>query len=202
VWRRDLHAEAGHASDLLRLRVGGARIKDRYRAAYWQGELAVHGTPLLSFEARGLDHPEQTCWRRDATTIGFRTVTSGDQDTIELRLGQLAGTRIALHARITGYPKVGDVLEPPVNVQAPEATIEISGDELLAEGRVTCDLAGTELHATLERVSASALPRELAGEIDLRGLVLRPAKEHALFMVGRQRDQSRVWTSALFVRGF
>lgn len=202
VWRRDLHAEAGHASDLLRLRVGGARIKDRYRAAYWQGELAVHGTPLLSFEARGLDHPEQTCWRRDATTIGFRTVTSGDQDTIELRLGQLASTRIALHARITGYPKVGDVLEPPVNVQAPEATIEISGDELLAEGRVTCDLAGTELHATLERVSASALPRELAGEIDLRGLALRPAKEHALFMVGRQRDQSRVWTSALFVRGF
>ena len=198
VWSRDLHAEAGHADDLVRLRLGGARIKDRYRAAYWQGELTVQGTPLLAFSARGLDHPEQTVWRKDATTLGFRTVTSGDQDSFELRLGALAGARFALRARITGYPKVGDVLAPPPNVQAPEAWLDISGDELVEQGRVSCELAGTELHATLERVTARPLPRALAGEIDLRGLPLRPGREHALFVVGRQRDQSRVWTSALF----
>jgi hypothetical protein len=198
VWSRDLHAEAGHAEDRVRLRLGGARLKDRYRAAYWEGELTVHGTPLLAFEARGLDHPEQAAWRRDATTLAFRTVTSGDQDTIELRLGRLAGARFALRARIAGYPKVGDVLQPPANAHAPEALLEVRGDELLAEGAVTCELSGAELHATLERVTARPLPRALEGEIDLRGLPLRPGHEHAFFVVGRQRDQSRIWTSALF----
>ena len=200
VWSRDLHAEAGHADDLVRLRIGGARIKDRYRAAYWHGRLTVQGTPLLAFSTCGFDHPEQAAWREDATTLGFRTVTSGDQDTIELRLGSLAGARLALRARITAYPKVGDVLDPPGNAQAPEATLEIRGDELLAEGRVTRELSGTELHVTLERVSARPLPRAVAGRIELPGLPLRPGREHALFLVGRQRDQSRVWTSALFPR--
>ena len=79
-----------------------------------------------------------------------------------------------------------------------KAVLEISGDELLAQGSVRCELAGTELHATLERITAQPLPRALSGQVDLRGLPLRPGREHALFVVGRQRDQSRVWTSALF----
>jgi len=199
VWSRDLHAEAGFADDRVRLRLGGARIKDRYRAAYWHGALSVHGTPLLAAAAHGLDHPEQSVWREDATTLAFRTTTSGDQDTLELTLGRLAGARFALRARIAGYPKVGDVLEPPPNAHAPEAALDVTGADLLAEGHARLELAGTELHATLERVSARALPRAVEGEIDLRGLALRPGREHALFLVGRQRDQARVWTSALFV---
>jgi hypothetical protein len=42
-------------------------------------------------------------------------------------------------------------------------------------------------------------PRELQGKIELAQLNLQPGREHPLFICARQRDQSRVWTSALFL---
>jgi hypothetical protein len=39
----------------------------------------------------------------------------------------------------------------------------------------------------------------LQGKIELAPLNLQPGREHPLFICARQRDQSRVWTSALFL---
>ncbi len=44
-----------------------------------------------------------------------------------------------------------------------------------------------------------AVPREVQGRIALADLPLAAGREHPLFICARQRDQSRVWTSALFV---
>jgi len=49
------------------------------------------------------------------------------------------------------------------------------------------------------QISDTVLPRDVSGRIDLCSLGLEPGREHPLFISARQRDQSRVWTSALFV---
>ena len=199
IWSRDLHREAGLAPGRIRLRLGGARVHERYRGAYWTGTVRVTGAVVRDFSALGLDHPEQTVWRQDGTTIAFRTSTSGDTDSIELDLSTLAGVRIEIHTRIDSYIKVGDPLAPQPYVHAPEVVLSVAGDELLASGGVERKLPGAELNVALERISAGALPREVAGSIPLAELQLAAGREHPLFITARQRDQSRVWTSALFL---
>lgn len=199
LWSRNLHQELGLAPARLRLRLGGARIKDRYRGAYWSGELRILGATLQGFRLLGTDHPEQCVWRQDATTLAFRTDTNGDTDSLEIELSHLEGVRFELAVRIDGYIKVGDPLTPQPHVQAPRLDRRIEGSELLARGEVVEALAGAELQVALERVTDQPLPRELSGTLALADLGLAAGREHPLFLVGRQRDQSRVWTSALFV---
>jgi hypothetical protein len=199
IWSRNLHQEAGLAAGRIRLRLGGARVHERYRGAYWSGTIRVTGAVVRDFSAHGLDHPEQTAWRQDATTIAFRTSTSGDTDSIELDLSTLAGARIEVHSRIDSYIKVGDPLEPQAYIHAPEAVLSLSGEELLAAAGIERKLPGAELSVAVERISAGALPRAIVGAIPLAELKLEPGREHPLFITARQRDQSRVWTSALFL---
>ncbi|AYG69376.1 MULTISPECIES: hypothetical protein [unclassified Rhizobium] len=200
VWRRDLHAEAGFSERGVRIRFGGARIKDRYRAAYWSGAVAVTGAALLDARGVGFDHPEQSVWRTGLGTLGFRTATHGDVDGIELTLSELNDAHISIAADLHGYSKIGDPLQPPPHVHAPKASLEVSGKDLLAKGSVTLDLPGVELRLVVERVTDQPLPRDLAGEISLHELELAPAREHPLFITARQRDQSRIWTSPLFLK--
>ncbi|WP_416423955.1 hypothetical protein RAM80_29685 [Pseudomonas sp. App30] len=199
IWSRNLHQELGLSSQRIRLRLGGARIKDRYRGAYWAGEIQVTGAVIKGFTTQGLDHPEQTVWRQDATRLAFRTDTNGDTDSIELELSQLAGARIQVRSRIDNYVKVGDPSQPQPFVHAPGVDIDLSGDALLAAGEHIQRLPGAELQVSLERMTQAALPRELQGRIGLGELGLDPSREHPLFICARQRDQSRVWTSALFL---
>lgn len=199
VWERDLHAEAGLSDQHVRLRLGGARIKDRYRGAYWNGTVTVTGASIRHIRGFGFDHPEQACWRQGTTGIALRTVTHGDTDSIELTLSQLADTSIRVDLGIGTYVKVGDPLNPPANPHAPGAVLEVTGAELLAAGHVGRVLPGAELEVSLERITAAPLPREVSGRIGLAALALEPGREHPLFLTARQRDQSRVWTSALFV---
>ena len=199
VWQRDLHEESGLSETRVRIRVGGARVKDRYRGAYWDGRIEVTGSTVNAIDTHGFDHPEQTCWRDGPTALGFKTVTHGDTDSIELTLGALASAQITVKARIDGYVKVGSPLKRQPFVHAPEVELTVSGAQLVAEGRLEEVLPGTELTLSVERITDQPLPREVNGEIDMRPLGLEAGKEHPLFITARQRDQSRVWTSALFV---
>lgn len=199
IWSRDLHQELGFAEGRVRLRLGGARIKDRYRGAYWTGEIRIPGAVIQGFRTLGLDHPEQTVWRRNATTLIFRTDTNGDSDSLEIDLSNMAGAEIQVRTRIDSYIKVGDPREPQPYAHAPEVAFDLTGDALLAQSRFVKELPGAELKISLERLTGSGLPRELAGQIDLALLGLASGQEHPLFISARQRDQSRVWTSALFL---
>ena len=199
LWSRNLHEEAGYSSQRIRLRLGGARIKDRYRGAYWAGEIQVTGAVIKGFRGLGLDHPEQTLWRKDATTLAFRTDTNGDTDSIEIELSQLAGARLQVRSRIDNYVKVGDPSQPQPFVHAPQVDLQLSGEDLLARGALVQPLPGAELQVAVERMTEAPLPRAVAGRIALADLNLGAEREHPLFICARQRDQSRVWTSALFV---
>ncbi|AIC31368.1 hypothetical protein IE4771_PE00142 (plasmid) [Rhizobium etli bv. mimosae str. IE4771] len=200
VWSRDLHGEAGLSERSVRVRFGGARIKDRYRAAYWSGAVAVTGAALLDAHGVGFDHPEQSVWRTGLGKLGFKTATHGDVDGIELKLSDLNNAHITIAADLHGYSKIGDPLQPPPHVHAPEARLEVSGKDLIAKGSITLDLPGVELRLIVERVTDQPLPRDLKGEISLSKLELDPGREHPLFLTARQRDQSRIWTSPLFVK--
>lgn len=200
VWSRDLHAETGLSQRSVRVRFGGARIKDRYRAAYWSGEIAVIGAALLDAHGVGFDHPEQSVWRTGLGKLGFRTATHGDVDGIELKLSDLRDAHITVDAKLHGHSKIGDPLQPPPHVHAPEARLELNGKDLLAKGSITLDLPGVELRLIVERVTDQLLPRDLAGGISLQELELDPEREHPLFITARQRDQSRIWTSPLFLK--
>lgn len=200
VWSRNLHKELGLANNRIRVRLGGARIKDRYRGAYWTGRIEITGALINDFSVFGLDHPEQVCWRENATSLGFRTDTNGDIDSIELQVSNLNGCKITLHSRIDSYVKVGDPLEPQPYVHAPEVQLELDGDLLHEKTNVSKALAGTELNVSIEQITDQELPRNVSGLIDLKTLNLANGHEHPLFIAARQRDQSRVWTSALFLR--
>jgi len=199
IWRRDLNTEAGLSERRVRLRLGGARIKDRYRAAYWSGEVTVTGAAVLDAQGAGFDHPEQAVWRNGSGVIGFRTATHGDRDCVELTLSALEQTRIEVHVNIHGYTKVGDPLTPPPHADAPSVHLAATGEEVIAAGRIEHPLPGVELQIALERVTEAPLPRDVAGEIDIAGLYLESGREHPLFLTARQRDQSRIWTSPLFL---
>lgn len=199
IWSRNLHEELGLANHRIRIRIGGARIKDRYRGAYWTGEIEMTGASINDFTAFGLDHPEQVCWRKNATTLAFRTDTNGDTDSIELQVSQISGCKISVRSRIDSYIKVGDPLAPQPYVHAPEVALDLEGEALLAQPTVVRQLPGTELKVTIERMTDQPLPREVSGQIAWNTLNLAPTGEHPLFIAARQRDQSRVWTSALFI---
>lgn len=199
VWRHDLHAQAGLSTRHVRIRIGGARIKDRYRGAWWTGEIRVSGTAILDAAGFGFDHPEQRLWRKDTNTIGFATVTNGDADSIELSLGNLVDATISLNVAIHGYVKIGDPLHPPAHTDLPEMSLVTTGAALLAGEQSIVDGGGAELFATIEPVTAADLPRDVALSVPTADLDLTPASEHRLFLTARQRDQSRVWTSALFL---
>jgi len=72
------------------------------------------------------------------------------------------------------------------------------GRELLARGKATHALGGTELFVAVERLSDKPLPVDLAGSIEVASqnasFGFRP-----VYFFGRQRDDSKVWSSAQFI---
>ncbi|MGQ8484517.1 hypothetical protein ACUTG2_17180, partial [Klebsiella aerogenes] len=74
-----------------------------------------------------------------------------------------------------------------------------AGKTLLLSGKETFALAGTELLVEIELVTEQPLPRDLRGDVLLSEINLPEKSEHALFISARQKDQSRIWTSAFFL---
>jgi hypothetical protein len=199
VWRRNLHAEAGYSENRIRIRLGGARIKDRYRAANWSGLITIKGATILNVKGIGFDHPEQVAWREGPASVRFSTATHGDIDAIELSLSSVANCHIEVHAAITGYAKVGDPLNPPPHIHAPSVSLHVAGKDLLIRGQEVLEIPGVELRLVVERITDQELVRDIAGEIDIASLGLETGREHPLFITARQQDQSRIWTSPLFL---
>ena len=199
IWERDLHRELGYSDRRIRLRWGGARIPDRYRWAAWQGRIRLEGSNLLNFSGSGFEHAEESAWRSGPTEIAFRSDTYGDADSIEIEVGALADLRITVEGTIDAFVKVGNPLARNPFVHRPDFHWSITGADLLRSGRLQLDLGGTELFLALERLTDAALPRALTGEIsvDARNADFghRPVYFH-----GRQRDDSKVWSSAHFIR--
>ncbi|APX86225.1 hypothetical protein BV511_16910 [Methylorubrum extorquens] len=198
IWRRDLHAECGFSERLVRLRFGGARIRDRYRWAAWEGRIRILNGTIRRIVPQGFEHAEETAWRSGPTEIAFRSETYGDSDAIEIDIGGLEECRILVEGTIGGFVKVGDPRRPAPFVHVPDFRFECTGRELIAVGALQRELGGAGLFLALERLTEAPLPRDVAGHIQVEpenaAFGFRP-----VYFSGRQRDGSRVWSSAQFI---
>ena len=198
IWRRDLQKELGYSERKVRFRWGGARVKDRYRWAIWKGTVTITNAVINDFQGLGFEHREETCWRESATTIGFRSDTYGDVDAIEIDVSHLKTAKIRIEGTIDGYVKVGDPLKGNPFVHCPTFIWEITGEELLEAARLKKDLPGVEMFLGFERMSDSPAPREVSGTLNIdphNG----PHGHRPVYFFGRQVDDAKVWTSALFI---
>ncbi|WP_327139553.1 hypothetical protein [Nocardia sp. NBC_01327] len=175
---RNLHAEQGFAPDLVRIRWGGARHRDRYRWASWTGRITVDGAEIVAADPWATMHQEQAVTLKDGR-IDWASATFGNDTGVVLRLDRIEGVRIHLEATIAEEART-EQFEVPV------------AD--LSEGPVRHDMGGAGLHVTVERISGSALPSTLTGELPVR----LGGGDSALYLHARQADGHEVWTSPLF----
>jgi hypothetical protein len=196
---RDLDAELGYSGHRLRLRWGGARIRDRYRWAEWRAVVEVTGARVLSWTARGLEHPEETVTETAPGVFQIRTDTYGDADQLELELSDLAAARFSLRFEIDAYNKTGDALARNPDPVTPGATLTFTGAELVGVSGLHWPLGGAELFIAAERLSGRPLPSVLRGSI-LVPPVNGPHGHRALHLFARERDDAKIWSSPLFVR--
>lgn len=198
IWERNLHQEAGLSARRIRVRWGGARIRDRYRWAAWHGRIRILNGTLQRFGAHGFEHAEAACWREGATDIGFRSDTYGDADSVEIELDNLAAARIVIEGHIDSYVKVGDPLQRNPFAHAPDFRWEITGAELLARDALRLELGGTELFIALERLTDQTLPLDVSGSIEISP-ANGPFGFRPVYFHGRERDDAKVWSSAQFI---
>ena len=198
IQRRNLQKEAGYSNRRIRVRVGGARIRDRYRWADWRGTIEIRNGVINSFNAYGFEHIEENAWRAGPTKIGFRTDTYGDTDTFEIDISNLARASIRVSGTIDGYVKVGNPLDGNPFVHCPEFDFEVTGAELLEKGGVRMELGGTEMFIAIERIADAAMPRDVSGsfEIDASN---GPHGFRPVYLQSQQIDGAKAWTSAMYI---
>jgi len=197
-WKRNLQEEKGYSERKIRLRWGGARIKDRYRWANWNGSLTIQNGIINSFAGRGFEHKEESCWRKGALSIEFHSDTYGDADCIELDISQLAQCMIKVEGTIDGYVKVGNPLVGNPFNHCPTFSWQVSGQELLEKNELKLELGGAELFLAIERMSDEEMPREVSGTLEVSA-ENGPHGFRPVYFVGRQVDDAKVWTSAMFI---
>jgi hypothetical protein len=169
------------SDQLVRIRWGGARHRDRYRWATWQGRLRVSGTAIAPAEPWARTHPEQ---RIDAVADGldWHTTTYGADTGAVLRLTGLAEARFDLDIA---------VLEDGLR-----KSLTVDGAELLRHRRRELSMGGTGLHVCVERIAEPAqLPLTVRGGFAI-GV---PPGDSALYVRARQWDGHQVWTSPLYL---
>ncbi|NNK93374.1 MAG: hypothetical protein HKP41_03390, partial [Desulfobacterales bacterium] len=198
IWSRNLQDEAGYSDRRIRVRWGGARIKDRYRWAEWSGSIKILNGVVNSFLGRGFEHQEENCYRKSPTEIGFRTDTYGDADCVEMDVSDLAHCTIQIYGTIDSYNKVGNQLDRNPFIHCPEFIFEVSGADLIEHGELTKKLGGVNMFVSVERISDQLLPRDVQGKIQIDP-VNGPAGFRPIFFLGRQIDDAKAWTSAMFI---
>jgi hypothetical protein len=200
IGRRSLQQEAGFSPTKIRVRYGGARIKDRYRWCEWTGTVSVLNGSIMGFKGRGYEHIEERCWRAGPTDIAFRSDTYGDADAVEIDVLDLARATLRVHGRIDGYVKIGNPLDGNPFVHCPTFDWTVTGAELMAsDGVVRRELGGTEVFLAVERLSDAAMPRDVSGSFDVRP-ENGPHGHQPVYLRARQVDDHKVWTSAMFIR--
>ncbi len=198
IWTRSLREEYGYSERRIRIRWGGARIKDRYRWAAWKGTITITNGIINRFRGVGFEHSEETCWRASTTEIRFKSDTYGDNDAIEIDVSNLAHCTIRVEGTIDGYVKVGDPLKGNPFPHCPSFRWEVTGAELLSACDMRQELGGQDLFLAAERLADRDLPRDVSGVIDVdphNG----PHGFRPVYFAGRQQDGSMAWTSALFI---
>lgn len=184
LWERNFDEEAGYGDHLVRLRWGGARVKDRYRWTLWEGKLTVGGTVLDSVGRWGFQHDEHLLARSPGTpnAIVWSGRTYGDAQGAVLSLRDLGRASFVIEATLDG-----DEENP--------CRWEVSGAELAGGASLRKEVGGVDLFMSLERLSEAELPRKAEGHFT----VTAESGMACVYLRGRQRDGHEAWTSPIFI---
>jgi len=112
-------------------------------------------------------------------------------------VSNLASTKIVIEGTIDGYVKVGDPAKGNPFVHCPSFTWEVTGAELMAS-RLEKPLPGVEMFLALERMSEKPAPRDVSGTVEVAP-VNGPHGFRPVYMLARQVDDAKIWTSAMFI---
>ena len=123
---------------------------------------------------------------------------SGDVDAIELDISDLSRAVLKVEGTIDGYVKVGDPMKGNPFVHCPAFCWEITGQDLLEHERLQKDLPGIEMFLAFERMTDSPAPRDVSGHFELAP-ENGPHGFRPVYLLARQVDDAKVWTSALFI---
>lgn len=199
-WTRDLHRECGYAANRIRLRWGGARIRDRYRWAEWSGSIRVVGSAIVASSCYGFEHLEERAWRDGPDQVAFVSDTAGDADSITLVLSHPSpDVEVVIEATIGGFRKTGNADDRNPFATTPSVQWRLRLGEILEQGSLRRDLGGEELFLALERVTAEPLPLDLSGVVAVSGHPII-AGARPVFLHARELDDAKVWTSPIFLQ--
>ncbi|MDP7704733.1 hypothetical protein [Mycobacterium sp. TY815] len=180
LWRRDLNTETGLSESLVRVSWGGARHRDRYRWATWNGRLRVTGTGIDSVTPWAASHPEQIV-DIDGSVVDWHTTTYGADIGFVMSVGDLATAQF-------------DV-ETTVLEDNHRATMSVTGKDLIARSCHERHVGGLNLRLRVERVAdPGALPSTLEDTVTVN----LPREHSAVYLRARQCDGHQAWTSPLF----
>ncbi len=182
LWERALDAEVGYSPDTVRLRWGGAQVKDRYRWMDWTGTFSVSGSAIDSVEPWAFQHGEHRLWTNPSDgNIHFSGRTYGDSQGALVSLRNLRRSNFTIDA----------VIGPEYDLHW-----ETSGLELIESGGVLRqEVGGVDLFISLERLAEKELPRRVEGTFVVEG----KDGQACVYIRGRQRDGQEVWTSPIFI---
>jgi hypothetical protein len=176
----------------LRIRWGGARHKDRYRAAVWKGSLAIQNGSLDSVEASGFEHPGESFTVRD-NTVTWNSETYGDTDAIVVTFAP--GEPPSLHIRQSVFaPARHGIPEEPWTQWQAACDLQ----DILAGPALHVPLPGQDLFLALEAAPSDNLPLEIEGAWTLQ---VHPNDFgfHPVYLHARDAGGGQVWTSPIFL---
>ncbi|RKL16315.1 hypothetical protein BFJ70_g15066 [Fusarium oxysporum] len=212
IMERNLQSEASHqkgpaTQKKLRVRLGGARILDRYREVVWHGSILINGAQASHFQVFGgiPDDPESIVALASETQIIFSSKTSGDFDGVDIFFsGSNLPETISVTGLLGGYVKVGDALRGNPHKPQPQFNLVTSREEAYKTGGKRIEIAGgADMFVSVEILDDVPLPRRVQGYFDVHkhNQCQETSQEfRSVYFVGREfsGESSAVTTSTTF----
>lgn len=168
-------AEAPLSAGLVRVAWSGARILGRDRATHWDGWLEIEGAVIEAAAGYAFDGPQEGLTEVTSSTVAWRSITTGDEDGVTLRLSDADGATLRFRTEPAQF-------DCPLGDLGREAHVHEAG-------------------GIGQRVTVQRLPD---GEPPLSLVFTRsddpPAGESAYWVRVTQDDGARAWSSPVFVR--